>query len=90
MVAGGASSISVTGDGNVVAGRDVNVGSSVNSIDFVPLQYRAEFLAVEKLMKSAAAADIKRERARTFGRELSVAGFGAVAGAVMTHLLAMI
>lgn len=90
MVADRASSISVRGDGNIVAGRDVNIGSTLFSIEEVPPRFRDEFQKLEKDIESPGPIEAKRSKVRKFAQDLTVAGFGSVSGAVIAHLLALI
>ncbi|GEM_PF-5508172 len=90
MVAELGRSIVVRGDGNIVAGRDVNIGSTSFSIDLVPTEYRREFDLLEAYVRSSRPAEKKRGRVRKFAQDLTTAGFGSIVGAVVAHLLALI
>ena len=90
MVEGMPYSIHIEGNGNVVAGRDINLGSNVFSVTQVPLAYRDELAAIERLVRSQASRDSKREKVQSFAARLAAAGFGGVAKAVAAHLLALV
>lgn len=90
MVDASGRSIHVRGDGNIVGGRDVNIGATAFSIDQVPVDYQREFELVEQYVRSSHRAELKRAKVREFTQDLTVSGFGAVAGAVAAYLLALI
>ncbi|WP_291057833.1 hypothetical protein [Herbiconiux sp.] len=85
-----AQSISVHGNGNNVAGRDVNIASTTFSIEQVPEAFRREFLSLQEYVKSSDSVKSKRDRVRKFAQDMTVSGFGAAAGATLTYLLALI
>lgn len=90
MVADYGSPITVRGDGNIVAGRDVNVGSTTFSIDQVPSAFQREFQTLEKYVRSSDSAEARRARIRTFAQDMTISGFGAASGAIVAHLLDLI
>jgi hypothetical protein len=84
-------SINVYGNGNVVAGRDVNIASEVVSIEDIPPQFQSDFNELVNYIRlNNVETNQKKIKIEYFLSELSKSGFSSLVASLAKYLFGLI